>query len=82
VRRLSPNSRKIDVEDDPELMLSRDMLVRMGEEIANCHTDDTNFAAAAEDFDRRDGEWLRSAVKKIVPIIKADHEEFVQKFVI
>ena len=54
VRRLSPNSRKIDVEDDAELILSKAMLFLMAQEIANCHAGDKFFVAAAEDFDRRD----------------------------
>jgi hypothetical protein len=80
VRRLSPNSRKIDVEDDLDLMLSTPMLSRMGQEIANCHADDRFFAAAAADLDGRDADWLRDIVKSIVPLVEADHREFVERF--
>ncbi len=50
VRRLSPNSRKIEIEKHPETLLSPTMLELMGFEIANCHSDDATVAAAPAGF--------------------------------
>ncbi|MEK1853055.1 MAG: DUF2252 family protein [Phyllobacterium sp.] len=81
VRRLSPNSRKIEVEDDREIILSHDMLEFMGREIANCHAHDaTAFAAVVGDLEHRGSEWLCDAVKKVRPIVEADYEEFKDNF--
>ncbi len=77
VRRLSPNSRKIEVKDDRELLISKDTLDRMGFEIANCHSDDPSVIDAVKgDIARRDSEWLLRAVKDVAPIIEAEQEEF------
>ena len=80
VRRLAPNSRQIEVKDDPKL-LSQTMLVLMGQEIANCHSDDAAAAATVKkDLTRRDPEWLRDAVKKVAPIVEDEQAEFADRF--
>lgn len=40
LRRLSPNSRKLEVKETPDAFLEPDMLELMGREIANCHSAD------------------------------------------
>lgn len=76
VRRLSPNSRKIEIKDDPTLF-SKEMLESMGREIANCHADDASAITSVQrDFQRRGSEWLRDAVKRVGPIVRAEQKEF------
>jgi uncharacterized protein (DUF2252 family) len=64
VRRLSPNSRKIEVKSDARALLSGSMLELMGLEIANCHADDPQRAAAIrEDLAARGDDWLYEAAR-------------------
>ncbi|MBX9909277.1 MAG: DUF2252 domain-containing protein [Beijerinckiaceae bacterium] len=77
VRRLSPNSRKIEVEDAAAELLSPDMLDLMGREIANCHADDpARLSALRGDLSCRDGNWLRGAAKAAARTIAREHAEF------
>jgi hypothetical protein len=77
VRRLSPNSRKIEVKSDPDMLLSPDMLGLMGFEIANCHAGDpAPLAAIRADLDRRRDGWLRDAAKLAVASIEAEQAQF------
>jgi Uncharacterized protein conserved in bacteria (DUF2252) len=81
VRRLSPNSRKIEVEGQLEIILSKCMLKVMGKEIANCHADNSvTIDAIASDLDHRGSEWLCDAVKKVRPIVEADYQEYKDNF--
>jgi hypothetical protein len=77
VRRLSPNSRKIEAKSDPDMLLSPDMLGLMGFEIANCHAGDpAPLAAIRADLDRRGDGWLRDAAKLAVASIEAEQSQF------
>jgi hypothetical protein len=77
VRRLSPNSRKIEVKDDPATLLSMEMLELMGFEIANCHADDAaTVASICNDLDRRGSEWLRDGAKKAAASVAAEQKEY------
>lgn len=77
VRRLSPNSRKIEVDGDVGLLLSPEMLDLMGFEIANCHAGDpTMISAILDDLDGRDGDWLRAAAKTMAAAIAAEQAEY------
>jgi hypothetical protein len=77
VRRLSPNSRKIEVGEADDLLVSPDMLKRMGREIATCHAGD----AGRLDEVRRHAEakrwsWLRDPVLRAVAAVRADFKAF------
>ncbi len=62
VRRLSPNSRKIEVKDHPDELLDPRMLRAMGHELANVHLGTGNRRAAIDrDLSERKGGWLRAA---------------------
>ncbi|TCR91733.1 DUF2252 family protein [Rhizobium sp. BK376] len=77
VRRLSPNSRKIEVKNDPSTLLSSQMLDLMGFEIANCHVGDAaQTHAILSDLRQRDGDWLRDAAKAAVATIEAEQKLF------
>ena len=77
VRRLSPNSRKIEVDGDLDILLSRDMLDLMGFEIGNCHSDDaTRVTAILQDLDRRGPDWLRTAAKAAAAAVGSEQAEF------
>ncbi|MBB4567613.1 DUF2252 family protein [Rhizobium leucaenae] len=80
VRRLSPNSRKIEVEGDAQLLLSPAMLDLMGFEIANCHADDASrIPGILADLDKREVDWLRNSAKAAAVAIGMEQAEFAAK---
>ncbi|MDE1993631.1 MAG: DUF2252 family protein, partial [Rhizobiaceae bacterium] len=80
VRRLSPNSRKIEVEGDAKLLLSPAMLDVMGFEIANCHVDDASrIPGIIADLDGRKADWLRDAAKAAAAAIATEQAEFARR---
>lgn len=79
VRRLSPNSRKIEVDGDLDVLLSPDMLELMGFEIANCHANDaTVIGAILDDLARRDGDWLHAAAKTMATAVAKEQAEYAR----
>jgi hypothetical protein len=77
VRRLSPNSRKIEAKDSREDLLSRDMLTAMGWEIANCHAGDRDRAPAlTAHLGRLPPDWLRDHAKAAAQRIEAEQAAF------
>ncbi|MBB3402071.1 hypothetical protein FHT84_002303 [Rhizobium sp. BK289] len=80
VRRLSPNSRKIEVEGDAQVLLSPEMLDLMGFEIANCHANDASLIPGVlADLDARGSDWLRAAAKAATVAVGAEQAEFARK---
>ncbi len=80
VRRLSPNSRKIEVGGDAEMLLSTEMLDLMGFEIANCHAGDASrISAILADLDTRGPDWLRTAAKAAAVAVNAEQAEYARK---
>jgi hypothetical protein len=79
-RRLSPNSRKIEVEGDSKMLLSPDMLDLMGFEIANCHADDSHaIPAIRTDLDKRPADWLRDAARAMAASIESEQADFARR---
>ncbi|MBX4998404.1 DUF2252 family protein [Rhizobium lentis] len=77
VRRLSPNSRKIEIDKHPETLLLPTMLELMGFEIANCHSDDAAAATAIlRDLQARDPEWLQEAAMMAASGISAEQKAY------
>lgn len=76
IRRMSPNSRKIEVKDSAKDLLAPWMLKLMGEEIANCHAADPARQAAQDDLKRRDPDWLRNAAEAMALAITREQGEF------
>lgn len=77
VRRLSPNSRKIEVRESGEDLLSRDMLTAMGREVANCHAGDVARAPAlAAHLRSLPADWLRDHAKAAARQVEADQAAF------
>jgi hypothetical protein len=75
VRRLSPNSRKIEVEDMPGELLQSKMLRAMGHELANVHLGTGNPGAAiARDLKVRDDGWLREAASTAAEFVQGEFE--------
>ncbi len=80
VRRLSPNSRKIEVQGDAEMLLSPDMLDLMGFEIANCHANDASLVSGIlADLDARGSDWLRAAAKAAAVAVDTEQAEFARR---
>ncbi|HEY4249999.1 MAG TPA: DUF2252 family protein [Roseomonas sp.] len=77
VRRLSPNSRKIEVKQSAIELLSPRMLAAMGREIANCHANDPDrLPALREDLARRGKAWLREAAKVAAASVAREQQSF------
>jgi hypothetical protein len=77
VRRLSPNSRKIEVDGDAEMLLSPEMLALMGFEIANCQSSDlTRIPAVLEDLEKRPANWLSKAAKAAAESIASEQKAY------
>ncbi|WP_174297039.1 DUF2252 family protein [Sphingomonas bacterium] len=77
VRRLSPNSRKIEVEDAGDLLMSQDLLKLMGREIACCHAGDSALVAAVrDDVKQRDGRCLEKAARAAADAIMRDYKAY------
>lgn len=65
VRRLSPNSRKIELAEHPERGRAR-LLQAMARDIAAIHAADAKrLSAARRDFERRKPGWLRAAARRV-----------------
>ncbi|MBB3916571.1 MULTISPECIES: DUF2252 family protein [Rhizobium] len=77
LRRLSPNSRKIEIDKHPEILLAPTMLELMGFEIANCHSDDPEAVAAIlEDLRVRGSEWLHESARAAAASISAEQKAY------
>lgn len=75
VRRLSPSSTKIEIDRNPDLLLSSDMLDLMGFEIANCHADDAAAAGSIlRDLKSRKPNWLAEAARTVAAQIGAEQK--------
>ncbi|OWV79898.1 hypothetical protein ATY78_09140 [Rhizobium sp. R635] len=80
LRRLSPNSRKIEIDKHPEILLAPTMLELMGFEIANCHSDDPAAAAAIlDDLRGRGSEWLHEAARAAATAISAEQKAYERR---
>jgi hypothetical protein len=77
VRRLSPNNRKIEVEAQPDELLSPAMLRIMGHELANIHlgTGDRRDKIA-RDFQRRGRGWLHRSTQAATAFIAKEFKEW------
>lgn len=77
VRRLSPNSRKIEVKDAGAVLMAAEMLRLMGREIATCHAGDTaRIAAVQADAAERNATWLCEHATAAAKSIKRDFKAF------
>ncbi len=75
VRRLSPNSRKLEVKDMPDELLRPRMLRAMGHELASVHRGTGNRdAALAADFNGRGRGWLREATDAAGDFVRGEFE--------
>lgn len=73
VRRLGPNSRKIEAKRSPAELLDLELLEMMGRELAACHAGDTAHAdAVRKDVKKRTTRWLRKQVAVAAKRLRAD----------
>jgi hypothetical protein len=78
VRRLSPNNRKIEAGDDLAHLLSPDMMLAMGADLAGVHLGTaSNGAAIARDLSRRKRGWLKTDAAEMAKAVAADHAAWV-----
>jgi hypothetical protein len=77
VRRLSPNARKIEVQDHPKELCEGDMLRAMAHDLANVHLGTGDARTAIEkDLDRRRGKWLFRSAETACELIERDFAEW------
>ena len=74
VRRLSPNNRKIEADDDADALLSPPMLETMGFELASVHLGTADRSAAiAHHLLRQKASWLPAAARRMAAAVECDH---------
>lgn len=77
VRRLSPNNRKIEAEDNAADLLSPPMLEAMGLDLASVHLGTADTRAAIEsDLKRRKGGWLPASAAKMAAAVNGEQKEW------
>ncbi|MBO9559317.1 MAG: DUF2252 family protein [Caulobacter sp.] len=74
VRRLSPNSRKIEARESLETLISVEMLTAMGHEIAVCQ--DGDRAVVAAHLDGLPPDWLHDRAKAAAGRVEGDWRDF------
>ena len=79
VRRLSPNSRKIEAKTDPKVLLKRRMLELMGHELANCHAESARAVDIRRDLSARDPDWLRKAAKAAAEFVAEEQRAYAAR---
>jgi len=79
VRRLSPNSRKIELQDHPQALVAADMLHAMGYELANVHLGTGHVRGHIEqDLDRRAGRWLERSTEAAAEFVDKEFTQFAR----
>ena len=78
VRRLSPNNRKVEVEQRADFLLTADMHSVMGRELANIHIGTAGASAAAigDDIKSRKRKWLVSAAEDAAKAVTAEYKQW------
>jgi hypothetical protein len=77
VRRLSPNSHKIEIEGDSSTLFDTKMLQQMGHELANIHLGTGNRRTSIKkDFDGRKGGALHNAALAAAEFVSNEFEEW------
>jgi hypothetical protein len=79
VRRLSANSRKLDVEDHGSELLTEKMLRAMGHELANIHLATRGRGALERDLRARLNGWFRTGVEAAVEFVSAEYEKWASQ---
>jgi hypothetical protein len=79
VRRLSPNSRKIEAKSDPQVLLARRMLGLMGRELANCHSASDRAEDIRRDLHARGQDWLYERAKAAADFVAREQREYVDQ---
>jgi hypothetical protein len=75
VRRLSPNSRKIEIKNNRKVLVQDTMLEAMGRELANVHLGVKDRSAAIQqDLGARGDSWLIDATAKAADTTKREFE--------
>lgn len=77
VRRLSPNARKIEVQEQPKHLADPDMIQAMSRELANVHLGTGPARRAIEtDLARRGDRWLERATDAATEFVRSDYDEW------
>jgi hypothetical protein len=81
VRRLSPNNRKLDSQENPMELVSPKMLRAMGRDLAAIHLGSADRRAAIErDLGKRKRNWLVAAVERAADFVRGEHVEWRRGF--
>lgn len=79
VRRVAPDSRKLDLGDVAKLGLSETTLEAMGRDVASMHAAHRRSASIADDLDRRGPEWLRDAASAAQRAVESDFHAWLEE---
>jgi hypothetical protein len=76
IRRLSPDSNPIEIDDLPKERDEAALLHAMGSEAANVHLGSSRPAKIVQDLRRRKSKWLRSAAKAMAKTMEQEWKEY------
>jgi uncharacterized protein (DUF2252 family) len=76
VRRLSPNSRKLELKDHRDVLLDPAMLRMMGQELANIHLGTVVRKAIIRDLEERPRGWLAASAESVAEFVRREHREW------
>jgi hypothetical protein len=79
-RRIAPDSRKVELGDDPGSRLNRDLLRAMGFDLGSIHAAHPMHVREIEgDLERRPTTWIEEATEKAVAAVRADYNDWAMK---
>jgi len=79
VRRLSPDSNPVDIEDLPSKRDELTLLSAMGREVGNVHLGSkTRVSAVLKDLRSRNSKWLRNAAKSMAKVVVKEWKEYAK----
>ena len=79
-RRVAPDSRKVELGDDPGSRLNRDLLKAMGFDLGSIHAAHPTIEKEIEgDLNRRPATWFEEATEKAVIAVREDYDDWMTK---
>jgi hypothetical protein len=80
LRRVAPDSRKLDLKDVAKRELGITVLQAMGRDIGAIHAAHRRASAVVADLAQREANWLHVAAGKAQRAVEADHQSWLAEF--
>jgi hypothetical protein len=78
LRRVAPDSRKIDIDDVQSNSLTEDLLAAMAGDLAAVHAASNSVARITNDLSARQGRWLQEAVEIAKDAVTRDFNDYLR----